>query len=97
MPSSESSNSPRPAKHSTLAVAATWLCRILVGAAFIAGGWAKSIDPYGTLYKMQDYVNVMPLPALSDGVLLTGVFLLFALEFLTGVFLVTGSFRRGAP
>ena len=75
----------------------TWILRLAVGGIFIFSGFVKGIDPWGTLYKMQDYVNVMPLPALSDGVLLTGVFLLFALEFLTGVFLVTGSFRRGAP
>ena len=75
----------------------TWILRLAVGGIFIFSGFVKGIDPWGTLYKMQDYVNVMPMPALSDGVLLTGVFLLFALEFLTGVFLVTGSFRRGAP
>ena len=65
----------------------TWILRLAVGGIFIFSGFVKGIDPWGTLYKMQDYVNVMPLPALSDGVLLTGVFLLFALEFLTGVFL----------
>lgn len=58
MQSSESSNSPsRPAADSTGARIVTWLCRIILGAAFITAGWAKSIDPYGTLYKMLEYLN----------------------------------------
>lgn len=74
----------------------TWICRLGVGSVFIFSGFVKGIDPWGTLYKLEDYAAVMgitPLPSL----LLTGVFLLCAWEFMLGVFLVTGSFRRATP
>lgn len=75
----------------------TWLLRLIVGGVFIFSGFTKAIDPWGTLYKMQDYVGAMGLDMFGPEILLTGAFILFALEFMTGVFLVTGTFRRFAP
>lgn len=96
MPSSESSNSPRPARHSTLAVAATWLCRILVGAAFIAGGWAKSIDPYGTLYKMQEYLHAWGVHGMPVEPVVLAAVALGALELTVGVCVLTGVLRHSS-
>ena len=75
----------------------TWLLRLIVGGVFIFSGFTKAIDPWGTLYKMQDYVGAMGLDMFGPEILLTGAFILFTLEFMTGVFLVTGTFRRFAP
>lgn len=77
--------------------AITWLLRIVVGGVFAYSGFVKGIDPWGTLYKVQDYLAAMDFSWVDPSVALTGVFLLFTLEFLTGVFLLTGSFRRFAP
>lgn len=91
---------PPPSKLHSLPsrkIALTWLCRLLVGATFIFSGMAKADDPWGSLYKVMDYIGVMHLDWVSPSLALAGVFLLFVLEFMTGVFLVTGSFRRFSP
>ena len=77
--------------------ALTWLLRIAVGGTFIFSGIVKAIDPWGTLYKLQDYAAAIDLFAAGQSLLLTFAFILFILEFMTGVFLVTGSFRRFSP
>lgn len=77
-------------------VPATWLMRLTVGSTFVFSGFVKAIDPWGTLYKFEDYMGAMGLPAF-DNLLLVGVFALCAYEFAVGIFLLTGCFRRSAP
>ncbi len=77
-------------------IAVTWIVRLIVGATFIFSGFVKAIDPWGTLYKFEDYMGVMGLPV-WDNLLLVGVFGLCAYEFCVGIFLLTGCFRRSAP
>ena len=79
-----------------ISLAATWIARILTGGVFTLSGLTKGIDPWGTLYKFQDYVAAIGLDIWPE-LLLTGVFALCVLEFLTGVFILFGSFRRSAP
>lgn len=74
----------------------TWLCRLVVGGTFIFSGTVKAIDPWGTIFKLQDYIAVLP-----DGLfgwmlpLITVVaFALFSFEFLLGVVILTGCYRR---
>lgn len=77
----------------------TWISRVVLGATFIFSGTVKAIDPWGTIYKMHDYITAMPGGFLSWTLpLLTPVsFVLFTFEVLLGVALVTGSYRRLAP
>lgn len=74
----------------------TWLFRIGVGGTFILSGVAKAIDPWGTVYKLHDYIMALPDGWLSWAIpLLTpGAFILFSLELLVGVALVMGCYRR---
>lgn len=74
----------------------TWMLRILTGATFIVSGFVKAIDPWGTLYKFEDYMAAMNLPIIHN-LLLTAVFMLCAAEFLIGVCLCLGCFRRSTP
>lgn len=74
----------------------TWIVRILTGGTFIFSGFVKAIDPWGTFYKLQDYMGAMHLPDYPN-LLLTGAFLLFGYEFCVGVFLILGCFRKSAP
>lgn len=74
----------------------TWLLRLLTGATFVFSGFVKAIDPWGTLYKFQDYMGALGFPN-YDNLLLLGVFILCAYEFCVGVFLLTGCFRRSTP
>ncbi len=74
----------------------TWLMRLLTGATFIFSGFVKAIDPWGTLYKFEDYMGALHLPVYTN-LLLVAAFLLCAYEFCIGIFLISGSFRRSAP
>lgn len=82
--------------HSILAI--TWLMRLLVGVTFIISGLAKAIDPWGTYYKMQDYLAALHIPLEEWGnTVLVLCFFLFSLEFFIGVCLLAGCFRKAAP
>jgi hypothetical protein len=83
-------------KHKAFINVVGWLCRILVGAAFIFSGFAKAIDPWGTLYKVNDYLAVMGI-SVSGNLEIAGVFSLFLAEFFIGVFILTGCFRKWIP
>ncbi len=74
----------------------TLLMRLTVGGVFIFSGFTKGIDPWGTSYKITDYLNAMGLTSWSD----TALFIAFALaavEFFTGVNIAVGAYRRSAP
>lgn len=74
----------------------TWLCRLLTGGAFIFSGFSKSIDPWGTLYKFNEYFDALGINA-WENLTLAAVMMLCVIEFVTGVSLLLGCFRRGAP
>lgn len=71
----------------------TWIIRLVAGSVFMFSGFAKAIDPYGTLYKVDAYLASMSLD-IWPNLELVGVFALCAAEFLVGVFILTGCFRR---
>lgn len=73
--------------------AATWIARIIVGGVFVFSGFVKAVDPWGTIYKFDEYLAAMDF-GLWPNLLLVGVFSLCALEFMVGVFMVFGCFRR---
>ena len=74
----------------------TWLLRLLIGALFIFSGFTKAIDPWGTLFKVKDYLAVVNVP-LWDNLQLSGVFALCALEFVIGIFILMGVLKRATP
>lgn len=76
----------------------TWLMRVIVGATFIISGLSKGIDPWGTFYKMTEYLTAMHFPVESWGnTALVLTFFLFSVEFVVGVSLLTGCFRKASP
>lgn len=76
--------------------AIVWVMRIAIGAVFIVSGLAKAIDPWGTIYKMEQYLNVWGLPDVRSLVIVASV-ALSSVEFLLGTLLLAGSYRRSAP
>ena len=74
----------------------TMLMRLTVGGVFVFSGFTKAIDPWGTCYKITDYLNAMGLTEWSGMALFIAV-ALAALEFFTGVNIVVGAYRRSAP
>ena len=71
------------------------LMRLIVGCVFIFSGFVKAIDPWGVLYKFQDYVSALGCDWLEP-FLLFGAFALSVLEFVVGVCLIIGAYRRVA-
>lgn len=70
-----------------------WLARIIVGVTFVLSGFAKCIDPAGTLFKIEDYMlawGVTPMYVLD----ITAAFSLAVAEFVLGAMLLLGCYRR---
>ncbi len=84
-----------PTTNNRLLTLITWFIRLLTGGVFIFSGFVKAIDPWGTLYKVNDYLGAMGLTVWPNLVLVS-VFLLFGAEFIIGIFIVFGCFRRSA-
>ncbi len=83
-------------QRTTLATILTWLCRIVVGAAFILGGWAKSVDPYGTIYKMLEYIHAWGLYTMPREPVVMAAVALGVAEFTIGACCITGVLRHSA-
>ncbi len=69
------------------------ISRYLGGIVFIFSGFVKAIDPVGSQIKFSDYLSAAGV-AMDDRILLVAAMLLCALEFITGIMLITGSFYR---
>ena len=76
-----------------LAVAAA---RLIVGVVFILSGLAKSIDLWGTIYKIQDYAAVWHWD-IPFGLVMFGAATLALGEFMLGAFCFLGCCRRVVP
>ena len=71
------------------------LCRLIVAATFIFSGYVKAIDPLGTQYKLNDYLEAWGLAAyVPDYITLLAAVLLGTVEFCLGVFLLFAIHRR---
>lgn len=74
------------------------IARVFVGLVFIFSSFVKGVDPLGTAFKITDYLTAWQFGGLSFEWLEPAApflsMLLITLEFLVGVMLLTGSFRR---
>ena len=85
-----------PKINKIVTITGVWLCRILAGGAFLFSGFAKGVDPWGTLFKFEQYFAAWGLTE-PRSLILSGVILLSLVEFLLGVAILTGMYRRKAP
>ena len=73
-----------------------WTLRVAVGALFMFSGFAKAVDVWGGIYKIEEYLAIWgwhlsrPVTTISSCMLALG-------EFGLGFSILTGSFRRVAP
>ncbi|MDE6553331.1 MAG: DoxX family protein [Muribaculaceae bacterium] len=89
---------PMLEKYPKVLIVLTWLMRIAVGSVFIISGLSKGIDPWGTFYKTSEYLTAMHIPIVEWGnTVLALAFILFSAEFIIGVSLLTGCYRKAAP
>jgi uncharacterized membrane protein YphA (DoxX/SURF4 family) len=78
----------------TLQTITVWICRILVGATFLVSGWAKAIDPWGFLFKVQEYLTEWGILGIPREILISGSIFLACAEFTTGLLIAVGALRR---
>ena len=86
---------PEKDNRSVITILLVWLFRFLVGATFIVAGWAKAIDPWGTIYKVEEYFTVWGLYVPREITLALAVILAIC-EFSVGVLVFLGSMRRAS-
>lgn len=79
-----------------LITAATVITRIVVGGTFAFSGFAKAIDPWGTYYKITDYLLALGWDS-ALSLALWFAFVLAGAELLLGVLITVGAYRRSAP
>lgn len=72
----------------------TTLMRLTVGGVFIFSGFTKGVDPWGTCYKITDYMNALGLTEWTGTALFVAV-ALAVIEFVLGVTIAVGAYRRG--
>lgn len=69
--------------------------RILLGITFVFSGFVKAVDPIGFVYKIEDYLISFQL-TLFIPLALTFAIALILLEFLLGVLILLGLYRKTA-
>lgn len=67
--------------------------RVILAVTFIFSGFVKSIDPLGTVYKIQDYLTAFGLSELHGMALIFSI-VLCAGEFCLGMFMLIGLYRK---
>lgn len=77
-------------------VLAVELLRLAVGGIFLFSGFVKAIDPWGSVYKFGEYLSVFGFSEF-DWILPFMSFTLSTAEFMLGVFMVLGIYRRFTP
>lgn len=72
-----------------------WMLRILVGGVFIISGLAKAIDIWGFVFKIEEYLSVWHMMQ-PRSLVLIGAILLSGYEFVFGLLLLLGCYKRVA-
>src|SRR5574344_417976 len=79
----------------TIIKTVTNICRFLLSLTFIFSGFVKAVDPLGTQYKIDDYLEAMHLLGyVPDYMTLTMSVLLSAFEFTVGIMLLFAAHRH---
>lgn len=73
-----------------------WVCRIIVGGAFVFSAITKAVDPWGTIFKFEQYFSAWGVTE-PRSLLLGLAILLCVCEFLLGISILTGIYRKISP
>ncbi len=82
-------------KHNRYFPLTVWMLRILVGGVFIISGLAKAIDIWGFVFKIEEYLSVWHMMQ-PRSLVLMGAILLSGYEFVFGLLLLLGCYKRVA-
>lgn len=83
-------------RRSAIVTVVVVLLRLVIGGVFIFSGWAKAVDLWGGLFKMEEYLGVWGMD-FPRSIILMGASVLAIGEFSLGVMVLTGCFRRVTP
>ena len=70
--------------------------RIVVGALFVLSGFAKAVDPWGFIFKIEEYLAVWNITEPRTIILVVAI-AMSVYELVFGFLLMVGSFKRVAP
>lgn len=70
------------------------ISRLLLAAVLLVSGFVKAVDPMGLSYKLGDYAAAFGISSIGDGWLLFASTMLSAVEFILGVLLLMGVYKR---
>lgn len=73
------------------------ILRAIFGAVFIYSGFVKAVDPWGTAYKIEDYLSAFSMSGLADFIPwlpIVASILLCCIEFMIGVLIFFGFYRK---
>lgn len=71
-----------------------WPLRIILGSVFIFSGFSKTVDPWGFVFKISEYLNFWDIHWLWREVVTCMAVAVSTIEFMLGVLLFTGCMRR---
>ncbi|MCM1110577.1 MAG: hypothetical protein NC336_05170 [Clostridium sp.] len=80
-------------RHPAALKAIVWVLRLVVGGVFVVSGLSKSIDLWGFVYKIEEYLDVWNLPVWRSLSFVVAV-VLAGTEFVSGAMLLLGAFRK---
>ena len=80
----------------TLGIVTVLLLRLVVGGVFAFSGFAKAIDPWGSVYKFGEYFTAFGLADLDWSLLFLAISA-GTIEFALGIFMIFGIYRRFTP
>lgn len=72
------------------------LLRLLVGGVFIFSGFAKAVDPWGSVYKFGEYLTSFGITGFEWGLMFMAISVA-TIEFVLGVCCLLGIYRRFTP
>lgn len=74
-----------------------WPLRILVGGTFIFSGFAKAVDPWGFMLKIEEYLMAWHIAFVPEAAILCVAAMIAMAEFTIGVLLALGCSRKMSP
>lgn len=76
---------------------AVWPLRLIVGGTFIFSGFSKAVDPWGFMYKIEEYLQAWHIGFVPESAILCVAALIAMAEFTVGVLLALGCSRKMSP
>lgn len=74
-----------------------WPLRLIVGGTFIFSGFAKAVDPWGFMIKINEYLTAWHIDFVPNAAILCVAAMIAMAEFTVGVLLALGCSRRMTP